>query len=98
MEHKYYLRIENNYFVFVVEGINEIKDTDITITNEDYNNLIDLRNKGKRFILKEVPTGNKLFDYIEEYIPERIEVTPEQGLEEIALDHEYRISKLELGV
>lgn len=97
MENKYFFRRENHSFTFVVKGIHEIKDTDISITNEDYNNLIDLRSKGKQFRLKETPTGEELFDYVEEYTPEIIEV-PDPGLEEIALDHEYRISKIELGV
>lgn len=95
---KYYLRIEGNNFGFVLDGIHEILDTDIEITNEDYNRFFELQSQGKQFRLKETPTGTELFDYVEEYIPEVIVEPVEPGIEEIALDHEYRISKLELGV
>lgn len=98
MVDKYYLNIEGSKFGFIVEGIHQIQETDIEITNEEYNEFFHLQSQGKQFKLKEIPTGIRLFDYIEEYIPEVDEVTPEPGLEEIALDHEYRISKLELGV
>lgn len=98
MPDKKYLRIENNNFVYVIEGIHEIKETDIEITNEEYNMFFELQSKGKQFRLKEMPKGNKLFDYIEEYIPEVVEEIKEQGIEELVLDHEYRLSKLELGV
>ena len=94
---QYYLRIEDNYFGFVVEGINEIKLSDQQILKDEYELFFEKQAEGKQFRVKETSNGNGLFDYIEEYIPE-VEVTPEPGLEEIALDHEYRISKLELGV
>lgn len=98
MENQYYLSIEHNNFGFLVKGIHKIKETDVQITEADYNKFFELQNKGKQFRLKETPTGTDLFDYIEEYVPEVVEVVPEVGLEEIALYHEYRISKLELGV
>ncbi|WP_294167797.1 hypothetical protein [uncultured Clostridium sp.] len=43
-------------------------------------------------------TGKNLFDYVEEYVPEIISEVLEPGIEEMALEHEHRISKLELGV
>ena len=70
MENKYYLRIEENSFGFVVEGIHEIKETDIYITQEEYNKFFELQSEGKQFRLKEVPSGEGLFDYLEEYVPE----------------------------
>lgn len=94
----YYLRIEENNFGFVLEGLHKIKETDISITNEDYNMFFDLQAKGKQFRLKEVQTGEELFDYVEEYTPESVEEVQEPGIEEMILDHEYRISKFELGV
>lgn len=94
----YYLRIENNNFGFVLEGINQIQEKDIEITNEEYNQLFELQSQGKQFRLKASSTGQGLFDYVEEYIPEVIIEEIEPGIEEIALDHEYRISKIELGV
>lgn len=94
----YYLRIEENNFGFVLEGLHKIKERDISITNEDYNMFFDLQAKGKQFRLKEVQTGEELFDYVEEYTPEIVEEVQEPGIEEMILDHEYRISKFELGV
>lgn len=72
----YYLRIEENNFGFVLEGLHEIKETDISITNADYNNFFDLKSIGKQFRLKETPTGKGLFDYVEEYAPEINQVDP----------------------
>jgi len=72
MKKNYYLRIEDNNFGFVLEEIHNIKETDIPITDEDYNKFFELQSKGKQFRLKEMPTGAGLFDYVEEYIPEVI--------------------------
>lgn len=70
MDYQYYLEIEDGNFGFIVEGIHEIKETHIKITNDEYNRFFDLQSQGKQFRLKEQPTGLGLFDYIEEYIPE----------------------------
>lgn len=71
----YYLRIENGGFGFVIEGINDIKDTDVPITEEDYQKLSKLESQAKQFRVKAVPTGNTgLFDYIEEYEAKTIPV------------------------
>lgn len=72
----YYLRIEENNFGFVLEGLHEIKETDISITNADYDMFFDLQAKGKQFRLKEVPTGKELFDYVQEYTPEVTPIDP----------------------
>ncbi|MBS6501898.1 MAG: hypothetical protein KH415_09735, partial [Clostridium sp.] len=72
----YYLRIEENNFGFVLEGLHEIKEIDISITNADYDMFFDLQAKGKQFRLKEVPTGKELFDYVEEYTPEVTPIDP----------------------
>ena len=93
-----FLRIENNNFGFVVDTIHEILDTDIKITNEDYNSFFELQSQGKQFKIKENPTGTGLFDYLEEYTPEPIEVKLELDAEDHLLDLEYRVSLLELGV
>lgn len=95
---QYYLRREKGVFGFILEGTGDIKETDIKILIEDYNRFFDLQSEGKHFKLKEVPTGERLFDYIEEYTPEVLEVTPEPGIDEFMLDVDYRLSKLELGV
>lgn len=98
MGDKYYLRIENDDFGFLVKGMHEIKESDIPILYEDYNNFFELQGQGKQFKLKVMPTGNGLFDYIEEYEPEVIEEVQEVGIDEFRLDVDYRLSKLELGV
>ncbi|MDU8964613.1 hypothetical protein [Clostridium tertium] len=96
---KRYLAIlkEENQFGFKDET-DKILDEDIQITNEDYALFFEKKSTGKQFRLKEISTGNGLFDYIEEYIPDIKEVTKEPGIEEMLLDHEYRLSKVELGV
>lgn len=66
---KYYLRIEDSIFLFVIEGVHDIKDTDKVITLEDYNSFFELQTKGKQFRIKENTEGNGLFDILEEYIP-----------------------------
>lgn len=95
---KKYLQIENDSFCFLTDDIHDISETDIYICDEDYNLFFELQSQGKQFRLKEVPTGNGLFDYIERYLPEVVEVIQEPGLDEFMLDIEYRISKLELEV
>ena len=72
MENQYYLRIENDNFGFLVDGIHKIQETDIPISYEDYTTFFNYQSEGKQFKLKEIPTGSGLFDYIEEYTPEVI--------------------------
>lgn len=68
---QYYLRkLGNSNFSFVVENMHEIITSDIEIKTEDYNNFLELQSQGKQFKSKEVATGESLFDYIEEYVPE----------------------------
>ena len=83
MENNYYVRIQGEKFGFIVEGIHDIEETiDHAITNEDYNTFFDLQSEGKQFRVKEVPTGETLFDLIEEYTPEPIEMPVTITLEE----------------
>lgn len=98
MEQQYYLRIEGDIFTFVVESIHPIKETDIKLTQEEYNKFFELQSEGKQFRLKDIATGITLFDFIEEYIPEPIEVKLELDAEDYLLDLEYRVSLIELGV
>ena len=66
-----FLRINENDFGFVVDGINTILDTDIEIMESDYNKFFELQASGKQFRLKaEQPEKGGLFDYVEEYEPE----------------------------
>ncbi len=83
MEDKYYLRINDGKFSFVVEGIHDIDISDNPITIEDYNQFFKLQNEGKQFKLKEIVTGKNLFDYVEEFVSEHVvAVTPPLTLEE----------------
>ncbi len=73
-----YLRLlkDENDFGFILDGINTILDTDILISNEDYNYFFDQQAQGKQFRLKSnLPERGSLFDFVEEYVPE---VTPEK--------------------
>ena len=97
MEEQSYLRIlENGQFITLLEGYNEILETDIPIETEDYIEYLNTKDVVKYYKLKEVPTGEGLFDYIEEYFPEHIQIEP--GDDEFKLEVDYRLSKLELGV
>lgn len=108
MENKYYLRIENSSFGFVVEGIHKIKDTDIWIPYEEHVIFLNEQSKGKQFRLKEIPTGAGLFDFIEEYTrepgepsrPTELELLQEEvlGQSEYMVDMDYRLITLELGL
>lgn len=63
----YYIRIENNNIGFVVEGIHQILNTDIKISNEDYEKFFELQSQGKQFRIKN-PKGANLFEILEEYV------------------------------
>ena len=83
MENNYYVRIQEQKFGFIVEGIHDIDETiDYKVTSEDYKTFFDLQSEGKQFRVKEAPTGETLFDLIEEYTPEPIEVPVTVSLEE----------------
>ena len=75
-----YLRIENNSFGFVDDQIHAILETDIEITDLDYNNFFKEQSQGKQFRLKaEQPETGGLFDRIEAFTPEPIEVPPSEA-------------------
>lgn len=98
MGKQYYLRIENNSFSILEDRVHQITEKDILITNDDYNKYIQIISKGRNLTNKNNPTGNRLFDYIEESTPEIIEEKQEPGIEEFMLETDFRLSKLELGV
>lgn len=91
----YYLRIKDNSFGFVVEGMHDIVPADISITQDEYNNFFEQQTNGKQFRLKQVPTGSTLFDYVEEFTSEPMQQVV--GTDELLLDLDFRLSKLELG-
>lgn len=77
MKNQYYLRLEGGGFGFTLKGLHKIKDSDIEISNEDYNRYFEMQSQGKQFRIKEKATGNTLFDYVEEYKAEVIiDTTP----------------------
>lgn len=109
METKYYIRIENNNFGFVVDDIHTIDEaTDHKVTQEEYYKFFELQSEGKQFRLKEVATGERLFDYIEEYEPEPLPPAPPTEMKllqeevlnqsEMMLEMDYRMTSLELGL
>ncbi|SCJ09904.1 Uncharacterised protein [uncultured Clostridium sp.] len=109
---KIYLRIETNEegeigFGFILPEAQTVLESDIEISLSDYNKFHELNSKGKQFRLKEISTGNSLFDYIEGYDVECIPCDPtkEEMLEEevllqseYLLDMEFRMTNLELGL
>lgn len=62
---KYFLRINGNEFGFAIEGVSDILENDMEITEDDYLHFFELQEQGKQFKIKEVVTGKGLFDYIE---------------------------------
>lgn len=107
-QNQYYLRIEDEGFGFVVEGIHDILYSDIPITTEDYNRFFELQSEGKQFRITGAPTGVGLFDYVEEYTPDpgpplppsRIELLQEQVLQqsEYMMELDYKLVNIELGL
>lgn len=98
---EYYLRIEteSEEFGFLVNTIHDIQETDIKITQEDYDRFFELQSKGKQFRLKEVPTPEDgLFGYVEEYVPVTEDVPATKGIEDYIIDLDARVCKIELGV
>ena len=68
----YYLRITDNSFGFVADGIHAIAETDIPITEEEYAEFFKQQDAGKQFKLKSAPDrGAGLLGCIEEYTPEQ---------------------------
>lgn len=81
---------------FFLSDTNEGFEVSKELTEEVYNELESNKKVGKIYKLKNI-NGTTFEEMFEEYKPE-IKIEEEIGLEEIALDHEFRISKLELGV
>ena len=105
----YYVRIRENKFGFIVEGIHEIDETtDYAVTQEDYDRFFELQSKGKQFRVKDVPTGEGLFDLIDEYVPEPLPPVPPSDMEllqeevlnqsEMILEMDFRLTSIELGL
>ena len=104
-ENKYYFIIIDNYFGFVVEGLHEITENDVLITNKDYNTFFENQEKGKCYRLKkEIKLNKGLFGYIEEYTPEVIPIPiteeEQQDLDQLEylMELDLRLTSLELGL
>lgn len=107
---RYYIRINGQEFGFLVDGIHDIDEKiDCEVTQEDYDRFFELQSEGKQFRLKEVATGETLFDLIEEYIPSadntarppsQLELLQEEVLNqsEMMLDMDFRLTSVELGL
>ena len=72
----YYLRTENGCIEFLVDDIHDIKETDIPLTNEEYEEFFNRQTNGESFRLCEVVTltGNGLFSYVESFIPDQVPI------------------------
>lgn len=69
-----YLRIENNDFMFLDDGINVINEVDLLVKDEDYNLFFENQSKGISYKLKDnFDKEGGLWDILEEYEPEPIE-------------------------
>lgn len=78
-DNKYYVRIQEDKFGFVVDGIHEIDEViDHAITQEEYDKFFELQSEGKQFRVKSTTTGETLFDLIEEYTPEPLPPAPSE--------------------
>ena len=67
----HYLRITDNTFGFYTDQIHEIKDTDISISDQDYDDFFKIEASGKQFRVKPFDENAKgLFDFVEEFLPE----------------------------
>lgn len=107
-----YIRINKEKTQFVVPEIHQILDTDILISDEEYNNFITLQEAGAKFRKKNVVDVNLgLFGIIEEFIPEinptiptdtelKIKALENENLEqtEMLIDNDFRLTNIELGL
>ncbi|SEA16207.1 hypothetical protein SAMN04515656_104155 [Eubacterium aggregans] len=75
----YFLRTAGDYIGFVVDGIHTITESDVPITDADYNKYFESERQGKVFRMRATPdTQSGLFGYIEEYVPEPISTQPSE--------------------
>lgn len=89
-----YLFVNEDGFGFKVDGIHEILETDIQISDEVYNRFFELQSQGKQFKVKN-PQGTTFEEIFEEVIPEPIPQPPSE-IEQITkvLSREDTLNKL----
>ncbi|CEK29423.1 hypothetical protein JGS6364_00691 [[Clostridium] sordellii] len=100
----YYLRLtDNNDFEFLINSIHTIKDSDIEISKDEYDLFIEKQSKGIYFRIKN-KNAKRLFDILEEFIPEQIDpgITNKERLDileqenaDLLLDSALKDSKIE---
>lgn len=73
--YKYYIRLEEEGFGFVADGVHEILPTDKEISIEDYDTFFEMQTQGKQFIISN-RNGTSLFEILEEYTPPNINPIP----------------------
>ena len=95
-EVKWYFRSLGDGNFGFINSHDEILESDIEITEEEYKEFLKLQSKGEEFREKETHSGVGLFNLLEKYKSEQPKATI--GQEEYLLDIEYRVSKIELGV
>lgn len=77
----FYLRTENEKIEFLVDGIHDIKETDMLVSDEDYDKFFEMQSQGKQYRIKN-HIGSTLFEVLEEYTPEIEELTQSTTLED----------------
>jgi len=69
-----YIRVVGDSFGFYTDEIHIVEETDVEISQEDYEEFFLLQSKGIVFRVKESIDGAKtLFDFVEAYEPIRVE-------------------------
>lgn len=90
-----YLSIIENSFGFKVDGIHEILETDVPISDEVYNRFFELQSQGEQFRIKDI-NGVTFEDIFEEVIQEDTPLTPEEEISNLKAElkqTDYKIIK-----
>lgn len=70
-----YLRIEEDAFGFYSDEVHTIKESDVEVSQEDYEEFFKLQSEGTHFELKPSREGAKsLFDFVVGVLPKRTEI------------------------
>lgn len=78
----YYVFKNKSGFGFKVDGIHKILDTDVPITEENYNKFFELQSQGKQFKIKDMYSAifNEIF---EEVIPAPIQTSQQPTVQDL---------------
>lgn len=72
-----YIFFENDKFGFKTDEVHEILDTDVSITEENYNKFFELQSQGKQFKIKNIH-GITFEEIFEEIMPESVSKEPSE--------------------